>query len=64
MRGAWQVRLVTVDHGLRSASALDAAFVQRLGAWLGVPVDRRTLALSAGAAVDGERDYVLALTSG
>lgn len=50
-REAWLVRLVTVDHGLRSASALDAEFVQRLGAWLGVPVDRRTLALSAGPAL-------------
>lgn len=50
-RGPWHVRLVTVDHGLRSASAKDADFVERLGEWLGVPVHRRTLALQAGAAL-------------
>lgn len=47
-RGSWRVRLVTVDHGLRTASAHDADFVQRLGEWLGTPVDRRTLALQPG----------------
>jgi len=50
-RGPWHVRLVTVDHGLRSASAKDADFVERLGEWLGVPVHRRTLALQAWAAL-------------
>lgn len=37
-RGGWAVTLGTVDHGLRIDSALDAAFVQELGEWLGVPV--------------------------
>lgn len=50
-RGPWQVRLVTVDHGLRSASASDADFVESCAAWLGVPVDRVGLSLQSGAAL-------------
>ena len=50
-RGPWRVGLVTVDHGLRPSSAADADFVCRLGEWLGVPVDRRSIALRAGPAL-------------
>ncbi|MFM1831494.1 MAG: tRNA(Ile)-lysidine synthase [Planctomycetota bacterium] len=47
-RGPWSIRLVTVDHGLRAESAADAAFVQELGAWLGVPVDRERVQVERG----------------
>ena len=50
-RGPWHVRLVTVDHGLRSASASDADFVESCAAWLGVPMDRVRLSLQSGAAL-------------
>ena len=50
-RGPWRVRLVTVDHGLRSASASDADFVESCAAWLGVPMDRARLSLQSGAAL-------------
>jgi len=50
-RGEYRVRLVTIDHGLRSDSALDAAFVQALGAWLGVPVDRCRVQVAPGAGI-------------
>lgn len=47
-RGPWGVRLVTVDHGIRSSSAADADFVCGLGAWLGVAVDRRSITIRTG----------------
>ena len=47
-RRGWSVQLATVDHGLRDASALDADFVQSLGAWMGVPVRRAAVRLARG----------------
>ena len=48
-RGDWRVRLVTVDHGLRPEADADAAFVERLAAWLGLPVDRHAPRIARGA---------------
>lgn len=47
-RGGWKVALATVDHGLRAEAASDAAFIDSLGAWLGVPVDRHAIAVARG----------------
>jgi tRNA(Ile)-lysidine synthase len=48
VRGPWSVRLATVDHGLRAESIDDAAFVEELGSWLGVPVDRERIQVDRG----------------
>ncbi len=48
-RGAWTVRLVTVDHGLRASSAGDADAVEALAQWLGVRCDRRRVRVQPGA---------------
>jgi tRNA(Ile)-lysidine synthase len=47
-RGHWSVRLVTVDHGLREASASEADAVEVLAKWLGVGCDRRKIRLQPG----------------
>jgi tRNA(Ile)-lysidine synthase len=43
------LRVLHVDHGLRPDSARDAAFVQALGARLGVPVDVARVEVGAGS---------------
>ena len=48
-RGGWRVRLATVDHGLREGAREDAEFVERLGAWLGLPVDRHAPMVEKGS---------------
>jgi len=48
-RGAWTVRLATVDHGLRESSAGDADAVESLAQWLGVRCDRRRVRVQPGA---------------
>lgn len=47
-RGSWSVRLVTVDHGLRDASAVEADAVEALAKWLGVGCDRRKVRVQPG----------------
>ena len=48
---AWRLQLhvLHVDHGLRPDSSNDAAFVRRLGARLGVPVDVATVLVGPGS---------------
>ncbi len=48
-RGAWAVRLATVDHGLRESSSVDADAVASLAQWLGVRCDRRRVRVQPGA---------------
>lgn len=50
-RGGWRVALATVDHGLRPGSTEDAAFVERIGAWLGVPVLRERVQVRSGGQI-------------
>lgn len=50
-RGGWRVALATVDHGLRTESGTDAAFVQALGAWMDLPVHHARVELARGAAL-------------
>lgn len=48
-RGAWTIRLATVDHGLRASSVGDADSVEALARWLGVRCDRRRVRVQPGA---------------
>jgi tRNA(Ile)-lysidine synthase len=48
-RGPWQVRLVTVDHGLRPCAVADADAVDSLSRWLGVSCDRRRVRVQPGS---------------
>jgi len=54
---AWRLRLhvLHVDHGLRPDSARDGAFVQALGARLGVPVEVAVVDVPPGSLEDAAR---------